>query len=143
MKKKFKAIDEALEIEPTEVATEIIQKAKREIKKPLDINDIDSDYIYSRENLYKMNQDCDEMIFELMEIARDRQNARDFEVLSQLFKTKCEINDRHIDLHQKMKKLKEEEKTTTSTTVTNNALFVGSTAELQKFLKEQEKKENK
>lgn len=142
MTKKFKSIDEALEIETSEIATEVVKKVKREIKRPLAIEDIDSDYIYSRENLYKMSQDCDEMIFELMEIAKERQNARDFEVLSQLLKAKCEINDRYIDLHQKMKKLKEEEKIT-STTVTNNALFVGSTADLQKFLKEQEKKENK
>lgn len=139
MNNNFDPIDKALDIEPTEVASEVVHKIKQEISRPVDGNDVENDYKYSRENLYKLNQDCDEMIFELMEIARQRQNARDFEVLAQLFKTKCEINDRHLDIHHKIKKLQEEEKVT-QTNVTNNALFVGSTAELQKFLKEQEKK---
>lgn len=142
MTNKFDPIDKALDVEPTQVATEVINRVRREISRPVDGNDIENDYKYTRENLIQLNQDCDDMIFELMEIARDRQNARDFEVLAQLFKTKCEINDRHIDLHQKMKKLSEEEKIT-QTTVTNNALFVGSTADLQKFLKEQDKLKDK
>lgn len=140
MSKQFDSLDKALDIEVIPIATEVIQKVKKEIVRPISGDDVESDYSYSRENLYKLNQDCDEVILELMEIAKDRQNARDFEVLAQLFKTKCEINDRHIDLQQKMKKLKEEEKQNTPSTVNNNALFIGTTAELQKFIKSQDKK---
>jgi hypothetical protein len=140
MSKQFDSLDKALDIEVIPIATEVIQKVKKEIVRPISGDDVESDYSYSRENLYKLNQDCDEVILELMEIAKYRQNARDFEVLAQLFKTKCEINDRHIDLQQKMKKLKEEEKQNTPSTVNNNALFIGTTAELQKFIKSQDKK---
>jgi hypothetical protein len=73
--------------------------------------------------------------YEMFEIAKETQKARDFEVVGQLLKTVGDISDKLLDNQQKMKKLKEEENRTNVTNNTTNALFVGSTADLQKFLK--------
>ena len=74
----------------------------------------------------------------MFEIAKNTQKARDFEVVGQLIKIAKEIDDGYLDRHQKLKKIKEieEDKKTTINNQTTNAVFVGSTAELQKFLKE-------
>ena len=73
--------------------------------------------------------------YEMFEIAKETQKARDFEVVGQLLQAVGDISDKLLDNQQKMKKLKEDESKTNITNNTTNALFVGSTADLQKFLK--------
>jgi tetrahydrodipicolinate N-succinyltransferase len=99
---------------------------------------MDSDYKYSRQNNYDLTTTINDAIYEMFEIAKNTQKARDFEVVGQLIKIAKEIDDGYLDRHQKLKKLKEvdEKKETKITNQTTNAVFVGSTAELQKFLKE-------
>ena len=77
----------------------------------------------------------------MFEIAKNSQKARDFEVVGQLIKIAKEIDDGYLDRQQKMKKLKEQEesKKSTVTNQTTNAVFVGSTAALQQFLKDSAK----
>jgi hypothetical protein len=147
MTKRFKNIDNALDIEPStievqaeevrETSKEIIRQNKK-IKKSNQKEEIDLDYVYSRENNYDLTSTINEVIYEMFEIAKNTQKARDFEVVGQLIKIAKELDDGYLDRHQKLKKIKEEEedKKTTIKNQTTNAVFVGSTAELQKFLKE-------
>lgn len=147
MTKRFEKIDEALNIETPIVdidATEVretsekIIKNSKKIKKSNQKEEIDIDYAYSRTNNYDLSSTISDVIYEMFEIAKNTQKARDFEVLGNLIKIAKEIDDGYLDRHQKMKKLNEVEegKKQTITNQTTNAVFVGSTAELQKFLKE-------
>jgi hypothetical protein len=80
-----------------------------------------------------------EAINGILELAQEGQQPRSYEVVGQLIKSVGDVSDKLLDLQQKMKDLNKEEKASSPTTV-NNALFVGSTAELQKMLKEGLKK---
>jgi hypothetical protein len=142
MTKRFDKINEALDIdsnvEPIDVQAEtvreiskkIIKESKR-VKNSSQKEDIDLDYTHSRDNNYELTTTINSAIFEMFEIAKNTQKGRDFEVLGQLIKIAKEIDDGYLDRQQKLKKLK-----TNVTNNTTNALFVGSTAELQKYLKE-------
>jgi hypothetical protein len=134
MNNNFDKIDEALDIDVKELSKEIIKTAKVELKKPIE-GTIDNDEKYTRDNLYELMQMGQHAAYEMFEIAKETQKARDFEVVGQLLKTVGDISDKLLDNQQKMKKLKEEENRTNVTNNTTNALFVGSTADLQKFLK--------
>lgn len=147
MTKRFEKIDEALnidspviEVQAEEVRTtsEKIIKNSKKIKKNNQKDEIVLDYDYSRTNNYELSSTINEVIYEMFEIAKNTQKARDFEVLGNLIKIAKELDDGYLDRHQKMKKINEEEeaKKQTITNQTTNAVFVGSTAELQKFLKD-------
>jgi hypothetical protein len=147
MTKRFEKIDEALNIQPSIVevdakevreASEKIIKNTKKIKKNNQKEEVEIDYNYSRTNNYDLSSTINDVIYEMFEVAKNTQKARDFEVLGNLIKIAKELDDGYLDRHQKMKKLNEEEevKKQTITNQTTNAVFVGSTAELQKFLKE-------
>ena len=102
--------------------------------------DIEEDYVQSRENYYKIfKQGVDAMEYAL-ELAKQSDNPRAFEVYGQLMKNTSEVNDRLIDLQKKMEELKAIEKKGNPTKVTN-ALFVGSTSDLQKLIKNKKKED--
>ena len=126
---KFEEIDEFLDIEPIDVPK------KNQIKKIEKKDDPTLDYEYSRGNLYSLIEKGQEALDSIMEVAQEGQQPRAFEVVSQLIKNVADTTDKLVDLQQKMKVLKEEDSRGPSTV--NNALFVGSTAELQKLLKKQ------
>ena len=130
---KFDEIDEFLEVEA--INTSINSKApkKGEIKKKKDDQTID--YEYTRGNLYSLIEKGQEALDSIMEVAQEGQQPRAFEVVSQLIKNVADTTDKLVDLQQKMKNLEAEDPKGPSTV--NNALFVGSTAELQKLLKSQ------
>jgi hypothetical protein len=133
----FDPISNSLDIESKEISKEYIKKSKKEISKPLADNHTDSDYEYTRKNLYDLIEKGQESIYEILEIAKESQKARDFEVAGQIIKNVGDLTDKLLDLQHKMKKLKEGgDPTTNSKSITNNSLFIGSTAELQKFLKD-------
>lgn len=147
MTKRFQKIDEALNIETPVIevdakeireTSEKIIKNSKNIKKSNQKEEIELDYKYSRTNNYDLSSTINDVIYEMFEIAKNTQKARDFEVLGNLIKIAKELDDGYLDRHQKMKKLNEEEevKKQSITNQTTNAVFVGSTAELQKFLKE-------
>jgi hypothetical protein len=75
----------------------------------------------------------------ILELAEDSQQPRAYEVVAQLIGQTLEANTRLIDLHRRMKDIKKEDGRSKSTSVTNNSIFVGSTAELQKMIKAQQK----
>ena len=128
----YDSIDEALNIESDIVETKSIKKP--EIIKSKD-DDIEKDYVYSRANLYSLIEKGQEAINGIMEVAGEGGSPRAYEVAGQLIKSVADTTDKLIDLQKKLKDVEDETKKTTNN-VTNNAVFVGSTSELQKMLKQ-------
>jgi len=138
MSEQFDSINETLDVEVQ--AGEIVKETKKELKKISDQQDHVKDYEYTRGNLYSLIEKGQEAINGILELAQEGQQPRSYEVVGQLIKSVGDVSDKLLDLQQKMRDLNKEEKTSSPTTV-NNALFVGSTAELQKLLKDGFKKE--
>tara|TARA_B100002051_G_scaffold56243_1_gene51888 strand:+ start:1490 stop:1909 length:420 start_codon:yes stop_codon:yes gene_type:complete len=103
-----------------------------DVIKPTDVN---KDYDYTRGNLYSLIEKGQEAINGIMEVAGETASPRAYEVAGQLIKSVADTTDKLADLHKKIKDI-EEDNSKTQSSVTNNALFVGSTAELQKMLKD-------
>ena len=97
-------------------------------------DDVDNDYIYARENMYNIIERGQDAIDELLQEARDSGNARMFEVLGQLIKTVGEQNQNLVKIHKQLKDIKKEVDSVPNKVT--NALFVGSTSDLQKMLKD-------
>jgi len=96
-------------------------------------SDVDNDYKYSRDNYYDLIQKGQEAIEGILEIAKEGQHPRAYEVAGQLITNVAQTVDKLQDLQKKLKDLKDLHKTANQNI--KNALFVGSTAELQKMLK--------
>ncbi len=118
----------------------IIEKPKKEVVKTervvpvVTADDSDSDFQYARENLYNLIERGQDGLDELLEIAKASQHPRAFEVVGQLVDKLTTTNKELLNLHKSKKDIKTEKGGPTSV---NNNLFVGSTAELQKFLKKE------
>ena len=109
-------------------------KTKVIVKKPSDdLEDTDSDYKYQRENFYNLVERGQDAIEGILEIAKESEHPRTYEVAGNLIKQVAEVTEKLGDLQEKMKRLKEVPNTAPKNVT--NALFVGSTAELQKMLK--------
>ena len=100
--------------------------------------DIEKDYKYTRGQLYSIIEKGQEAINGILELAQESEMPRAYEVAGQLIKNVADATDKLMDLQKKLNDLNEEKETKGPTTV-NNSLFVGSTAELQKFLKQNDK----
>ena len=133
MKNNFDKIDESLEIKATITAKEIIKQSKKEIKIIENKDHSELDYDYIRGTLYNLIEKGQEAATSLLELAQDGQQPRAYEVFGQLIKSVADSTDKLMDIHQKVKELKKEEKSGPKNVT--NALFIGSTAELQKLLK--------
>ena len=137
MSNNYDPIDEALN-----TTSEIVESKptpKPEVVKSKDV-DIEKDYEYSRANLYSLIEKGQEAINGIMEVAGEGGSPRAYEVAGQLIKSVADTTDKLIDLQKKLKDVEEESSSKGPTNVTN-ALFVGSTADLAKLLKQN--KENK
>ena len=134
------------ELEQTfDVATECVSDVKKVgIKKPpleRDKTDIRNDYEYTRGNLYSIIEKGQEAINGILELAQESEMPRAYEVAGQLVKSVSDATDKLMDLQKKLKDVEEEKERGPSTV--NNSLFVGSTADLAKMLKEASKAQNK
>ena len=98
-------------------------------------DDAEKDYKYARAQLYSLIEKGQETLNGVMELAGESASPRAYEVAGQVLKSTADITDKLADLQKKMKDL-DEDKPKGPNTVTNNALFVGSTSELSKMLKE-------
>ena len=131
--------------EAFDVASEIVADTKKVgIQKPpvdRDKTDIRNDYEYTRGNLYSIIEKGQEAINGILELAQESEMPRAYEVAGQLVKSVSDATDKLMDLQKKLKEV-EEEKERSPTNVTN-ALFVGSTNELAKMLKDATKAQNK
>jgi hypothetical protein len=115
------------DIAPPEVITK-----NREVILP-DTDNIEYDYNTSRSNLHSLLITGQEALLRALEIADASENPRSFEVVGNLIKQLADINQQLLDIHQQKQKLVAPQ-TKESSTVTNNAIFVGSTTELSKYL---------
>jgi hypothetical protein len=137
MSKKYEKLDETFDVEPTEVEVEKVEKVEKNIEKiKSQSEDIKKDYEYTRGNLYSIIEKGQEAIDGILELAQESEMPRAYEVAGQLIKNVADATDKLLTLQQKLKDVNEEKENKGPTTV-NNALFVGSTAELQKLLKQQ------
>ena len=107
-------------------------------KEDKDKDDIDNDYVNSRENYYDLIEKGQKAIDGILDIAKEGQHPRAYEVAGQLIKGQSEIAQNLLDLQDKLKKIKDI-KGDVPKNVTN-ALFVGSTTELQKMIKKNKDK---
>ena len=96
-------------------------------------DDIDNDYVNSRENYYDLIEKGQKAIDGILDIAKEGQHPRAYEVAGQLIGQVAQVTDKLQDLQKKLKDLKEVPKSAGANI--KNALFVGSTAELQKMLR--------
>ena len=125
-------IDEILEITSLVPTTEIKPESTPRVI-PKSGKDDDIDYNYARENYYNLIERNQDAIEEMLEIAKQSEHPRAFEVVGQLIKSGLDANKELMTLHKTKKELSMEKGGTT--TNVNNAVFVGSTADLQKLLK--------
>jgi len=130
MKKGYDSLNDTFNTDDN-VEVDAIVKPE-EVIKP---NDVNKDYDYTRGNLYSLIEKGQEAINGIMEVAGETASPRAYEVAGQLIKSVADTTDKLADLHKKVKDI-EADNPKTQNTVTNNALFVGSTAELQKMLKD-------
>lgn len=122
-----KKLDKFLNIESPENVPAVYEKR---------INtQVDTDFDFARENMMEVMNKGQEALFELMDVAKQSQHPRAYEVLSTMMNTMLNASKDLMDLQAKKKKLLEDDPEATPNSVTNN-LFVGSTAELQKYLKQ-------
>jgi hypothetical protein len=140
MSKKFDELNTTFN-----VSGEIVPIENEEVMKKIDTitstaNDVKKDYEYTRGNLYSLIEKGQEAINGILELAQESEMPRAYEVAGQLIKNVADATDKLMDLQKKLKDV-EEEKQKGPTTV-NNALFVGSTSELAKFLKQQTQNED-
>ena len=137
---KTQGLDDAFNVESSIVSAEkndIIKKPDRLTK-----GDIQKDYEYTRGNLYSIIEKGQEAINGILELAQESEMPRAYEVAGQLIKSVSDATDKLIDLQKKLKDVNEEQQQKGPSTV-NNALFVGSTADLTKLLKNGVPKEDK
>ena len=132
-------VNEILGIDKPEPKKEIVKQDFKPVvprREDNDKADVDNDYKYSRENYYNLIERGQEAIEGILDIAREGQHPRAYEVAGQLIGQVGQTVDKLQDLQKKLKDLKELPKTANQNI--KNALFVGSTAELQKMLKKDE-----
>jgi len=128
MTENFSEIEESLNIETKIVSVEPCDVKKQEIP-----DDPQKDYEYTRANLYSLISKGQEAIDGILELAQQSNHPRAYEVAGQLIKSVGDVNDKLMDLQKKMKDLDSPQK---GPTTVNNSLFVGSTAELSKLIKQ-------
>jgi hypothetical protein len=135
MKDTFSEIDKALGVfDPVQSAIEQNNIVVPKVKPPQsNEDDIENDYKYQRENFYGLVEKGSQAIEGILELAKEGEHPRAYEVAGNLIKQVAEVTEKLGDLQEKMRKLKEVPNSAPKNVT--NALFVGSTAELQKMLK--------
>ena len=143
----MKQLDKAFNITPVEVETtpengcfpkkeQLTNVTRPDKPDRLTKNDISKDYEYTRGNLYSIIEKGQEAIDGILELAQESEQPRAYEVAGQLIKSVSDATDKLMDLQKKLKDVNEEDIRKSPTNVTN-ALFVGSTADLAKLIKQQ------
>ena len=142
MSKKFDELNDAFDVSGDIVSSEIEKVEPAKERKDLNANDVKKDYEYTRGNLYSLIEKGQEAINGILELAQESEMPRAYEVAGQLIKNVADATDKLMELQKKLKDVEEEKQSKGPSTV-NNALFVGSTAELAKMLKSGLKEEDK
>ena len=96
---------------------------------------IDDDYVNVRDNLYDLMETGREALLDMLEVAKQSEHPRAYEVVGNIMKQLADMNQQLLDIHQQKQKLDSpNKKEQTGNVTTNNAIFVGSTNDLSKFL---------
>ena len=141
MTKKFDDLNDAFNVAGDIVSREV-ESIEEKVESIASVsNDLKKDYEYTRGNLYSIIEKGQEALNGILELAQESEMPRAYEVAGQLIKNVADATDKLIDLQKKLKDI-DEQKVKGPTNVTN-ALFVGSTAELSKLLKNGLTDENK
>ena len=136
MTKKYKELNDAFNVDSEIVSTKS-KDSEIELASANAIDeDIRKDYEYTRGNLYSLIEKGQEAINGILELAQESEMPRAYEVAGQLIKSVADATDKLMELQKKLKDVNEDARSKAPTNVTN-ALFVGSTAELAKLLKNQ------
>ena len=132
----YDPIDEALNIESSIEVSNTPEngcvKRKDQLKNISD--DVEKDYDYTRANLYSLIEKGQESLNGIMELAGESASPRAYEVAGQIIKSVADTTDKLMELQKKVKDIDEDKGKPTQ--VTNNAVFVGSTSDLSKMLKD-------
>ena len=129
----FEGIEEALDVD-----TSIVKNEKTDVVVPVKAQ-LKQDYEYTRGQLYNLEEKGQEAVNGILDVAQQSEQPRAYEVAGQLIKHVGDVADKLADLHKKVNDI-ENPKQSRNTEVTNNTMFVGSTAELAKFLKSKQDK---
>ena len=126
-------LDEILDIE--EATAELVEAkpSTLTVKRDKNLDDVDSDYKYQRENFYNLIERGQDAIDGILEVAKQSDHPRSYEVAGNLISQVAEVTEKLSRLQSSMKRLKEVPSNAPKNVT--NALYVGSTAELQKLLK--------
>jgi len=131
-------LDEILDIEETTAELVESKPSTLTIKRDKTLDDVDSDYKYQRENFYNLIERGQDAIDGILEVAKQSDHPRSYEVAGNLISQVAEVTEKLSRLQSSMKRLKEVPSNAPKNVT--NALYVGSTAELQKLLKGDKKK---
>ena len=136
MSKSFDALDDTFDITPTDVTPKAIKKVKPIIEVDRGV-DREKDYTYARAQLYNIVEKMQESLSDAMDVAQQSEHPRAYEVVFNGAKNAADVVDKIADLHKKMNDLEKEQPNIQATqNNTTNNVFVGSTADLMKALKE-------
>jgi hypothetical protein len=131
----FDGLDEIFDVESAEIVVENEVKDIAPSQKP----ELQQDYEITRAQLHNLVMKGQEAIDGILDVARSSDHPRAYEVAGQLIKNVADVADKLIDLQKKMKDIDEKSATKSSPTTVNNTMFVGSTSELAKLLKQSNK----
>ena len=122
-----------------DINTEIKTVTSNVVKVTPRSESIESDYKYARENLYNLVERGQDAIDGILELSKETEHPRAYEVAGQLIKTVAETAEKLLDIQKKIKDLEKDDERKIGTQ--HNHLYVGSTSELQKFLKKEKQKD--
>ncbi len=141
MTKKFDNLNDTFNVSTDVISSETVGITPDQ-KPVLSQDDVKRDYEYTRGNLYSIIEKGQEAINGILELAQESEMPRAYEVAGQLIKSVSDATDKLMDLQKKLKDVEEEKQSKGPSTV-NNALFVGSTADLAKMIKSANLEDNK
>lgn len=140
MTKNFDNLNDAFNTSGEIINPEVQSPDEKIEKIKSSVDDIKKDYDYTRGNLYSIIEKGQEALNGVLELAQESEMPRAYEVAGQLIKNVADATDKLMELQKKLKEVEEEKQAKGPTNVTN-ALFVGSTADLAKLIKQQSKDE--
>jgi len=131
----YDPIDEALNTSSIEVSNTPENGCVTRKESLNNVTEVNKDYEYTRANLYSLIEKGQESLNGILEVAGETASPRAYEVAGQILKSVADTTDKLMELQKKVREVDEEMNKTTNN-VTNNAVFVGSTTELSKMLKD-------
>lgn len=136
-------LSEIFDVEPNEAGSLVVVEQSPNADVPAN-EKIEQDYDQTRGNLYSLLQSGQDALMHALEVAKSSEHPRAFEVVGNLMKQLADVNEQLMTLHEKKRKLdvnsaKPEESSSSNQVTNNNAIFVGSTTELNKMLQNMNK----